>query len=491
MDYDSAFEFAPTPDTQEKMLAMGVGDGSMNADVVRDAFLVFMADCIGDYTSYIVPPSAESKKGGPSHFDDQEAPASINSDKFLAAAAANDRLSPGGGGLAIFLKKLFSTQMFHGLMQDRTSSSANVHRLVFFELAVELCRKLKLVTDLEGTSSRDDDGAEKSPRVGSPSPAEQLSMFYNGTAEGGGNLQYLAKGAGGTTPNERRSESQHQPQLQLQQKGMPVGLVSQLVHEELGNFKLKNDYRDLSEELYESHNATIITTIPEQEQNDEEEDKSGDDSYSFESKCQSPGAKQRAALNQYSNEDINAMKEDQGSDADNSVSISRRPALRIPGPSARGIEIKVEGDGSLSPDSGMRRMAQTQTEARQWSYPVGWPTPMEDAYFAYPDSVLPMIITSLRKQAHELKAQNNRLIMTRSSKELHRRDRLELNTKNPVESAVQIFGAYFLCLPTLIAVLDVEEAEGGEGKEGKKEFTRALGLPRENPEAAAGGEKRR
>ena len=229
--------------------------------------------------------------------------------------------------------------------------------------------------------------------------------------------------------------------------GMPVGLVTQLVHQELGNFSLSKDadYQDLGEELYE-------TAIVEEVERPSE------------------GAPVRVVSNKYNNDDINAMKEDKGSDADNSVNVSRRPALQIPGPSANGIEeaAKVEDGGEAT--GGARRRAMTTTAERMYSYPDGWPTPMEDAFFVYPDAALPKILASLRKQALGLKAQDDRMGLTRAPDEMHRSSKFEFFKKTPLESAIQTYGAYFMCLPTLID----RSGEGGGGKE-KREFQRALG----------------
>jgi hypothetical protein len=447
MDYDSAFEFAPTPDIQEKMKALGVsGDGSMNADVIRDAFLLFMADTMGDFTKNLRPPSHEKEKKNAYHKDPFYATLPyLDVYKVLAVAELNDRTN-GGSGRVEFLTKLFPTQMFSYLVQQRTEKSVNDHRLIFFEEAVKVCDKLKAMSEQEKLDWYDsEDESEKEKKGAAKSPAKRLSQIYK--KEGGMNLQYLTKGVGGMS--ERTSENSSG------MEGQPMGLVTQLVHEELGNFEMQKnaDYQDLDESAGDSI---------------KEEDCEDDITVSTSSS--------RPQSSKFGNQhDINAMKEDKGSDADNSVNVSRRPPLQIPGPSADGITITLSSSNSSSSNSpehgGGRRRAQTATAERQWSYPLGWPTPMEDKFFIYPDSALPKILTSMRKQAWDLRDQENRMALTRSADEIHRSNKFEFFVKDPVESAVQIFGAYFVCLPTLIE--HYESSVGGEASQ--REFHKALG----------------
>ena len=137
MDYDSAFEFAPTPETHEKKTDAGVVEDKMSADVIRDAFLVFMADVMGDYTRYIIPPSLKNAKNSIYASDLSNY---LDVEKLLNGAESEDQA---GGGRKQFLKELSGTQMFSVLVQQRTESSSNDSRLVFFEQAVNLCNSIK------------------------------------------------------------------------------------------------------------------------------------------------------------------------------------------------------------------------------------------------------------------------------------------------------------------------------------------------------------
>ena len=113
---------------------------------------------------------------------------------------------------------------------------------------------------------------------------------------------------------------------------------------------------------------------------------------------------------------LNSSREDKGCDADTSVSVSKRKPLEIPGPSSDGIAEKVREANGDAP----RRRAETATAERQWSYPMGWPTPLEPSFFEYPLKSLPPLLVHLRSQAIEQTHQNKRLILTRSADEVVR-----------------------------------------------------------------------
>jgi hypothetical protein len=360
LDYDSAFEFAPTPDIQEMLQARGMGEQNMNADIVRDAFLCFMADAMGNYTDFLVNPT---KSGGGDNKWGGDLETYIDTQAMIDAAERKDRMSNTGGGRMEFLTSLVSTQMFSVLVQQRTSSSSNDDRLVFFEQVVALCNRINQHAD------DDDDKDEKyPPPPSSPSPSKRLASLFN-TRGGVANIQYLKKGL-----NQKNTNI-------IEGGGKPEGLVVQLVNEDMGSFE-GDDYKDLSQ-------LSIKDRISE-----------GDEDAALAS----------ASSNVPS---VHTHVEDKGCDADTSVSVSSRQPLEIPGPSSEGLE-NSEEDSSEATTGGGRRRAETNTLERQWHYPNGWPTPLEESYFKYPLKCLPEIVRSLRSQAEEHKVQETRAILTRS-----------------------------------------------------------------------------
>lgn len=105
-------------------------------------------------------------------------------------------------------------------------------------------------------------------------------------------------------------------------------------------------------------------------------------------------------------------------------SYSASVSLEIPGPSSEGIgEVELKRRGSC--EVKLRRRAETLTFDRQWSYPDGWPTPLEPTYFDYPAESLPPLVLYLRRQALVQRKQRKRLILTRSADEVVRSGTLE------------------------------------------------------------------
>jgi len=110
------------------------------------------------------------------------------------------------------------------------------------------------------------------------------------------------------------------------------------------------------------------------------------------------------------------------------VSYSKSAPLQIPGPSAAGITTNDSSDPNQN-----RRRAETDTLARQWGYPDGWPTPLEESFFVYPTEALPSILVSMGEQSKRQSAQQRRLILTRSA------DECAFGNKKPSLSSMEPF----------------------------------------------------
>ena len=149
-------------------------------------------------------------------------------------------------------------------------------------------------------------------------------------------------------------------------------------------------------------------------------------------------------------------------------SLRSSQPLQIPGPSSDGIKDKVRNEKGA--DDKTRRRAETTTAERQWSYPQGWPTPLEPTFFEYPEQSLPPLLSALRRQALEQRNQNKRLVLTRSADEMTRSGRLDFALCEAIHSSVQVFGCYFLCVPTQLAHL-----QGAPIRVLNKLFLKALG----------------
>jgi len=420
MDYDSAFEFAPTPDIQEKLSALGNGSGEteMNADVIRDSFLCFMAETIGNYTHYIVPPSLSRKNN---QFGDLRR--FLDVDKFLGDAEDHDRSSKRGGNLVNFLETLCDTQMFSVLVQQRTESSSNDHRLVFFEQCVQTFNKLRNDEDEEASKDAEHKAAA-SPTFISPSKRMSNMLFGSGKTR----KEALNSVTNSTSESsdrhsggDRTLRRQRSMFAQYDAENRVTGLVTQIVHDQLGNFLVDNDFTDLEDDMDGTSSSN----------------KRPDSARSFKS-----------------------ANQNDKTDAESSVSYSKNAPLEIPGPSADGIELESESDGKdCDQDDGndtkhksLRRRAETLTLERQWNYPDGWPTPLEDSFFVYPSSALPNILVSMGEQAKRQSAQQRRLILTRNADDTaFGKKQTPIETMSPTEMILQVYGTYFMCLPTLIA----------------------------------------
>ena len=129
--FDSAFEF--------QTLDEGPGHGPSSSSSssaacgefptleLRDSFMVFMADVLGNYPKYIIPP-----------LEDMSADTYRT---FKEGFSVDDYLADAGTLARPVLTSLTETQMFAVLLQQR--SEAGDYSLVFFEAAAELMREYR------------------------------------------------------------------------------------------------------------------------------------------------------------------------------------------------------------------------------------------------------------------------------------------------------------------------------------------------------------
>ena len=121
--FDSAFEFQ-------------LADGAISSKQwdkfptleVRDAFMVFMIDLLGDYSKYVIPPKQDLSQDVYRTFKEQ-----FNTTEYLADCEKS---------LRPLLTSLMETQMFAVLLQQRSESQQ--FSLVFFESAAEMLREMGL-----------------------------------------------------------------------------------------------------------------------------------------------------------------------------------------------------------------------------------------------------------------------------------------------------------------------------------------------------------
>ena len=138
--FDSAFDFQAYEDFQEPVAVSAHLWENFPTLEIRDYFMNFMADLLGNYQKYIIPP-----------LEDMSADTYRT---FKEEFSVEEYLNDSGVTVRPLLEMLVETQMFAVLLQQR--SEASDYSLVFFESAGELMREYKLqagghnVKDLSG-----------------------------------------------------------------------------------------------------------------------------------------------------------------------------------------------------------------------------------------------------------------------------------------------------------------------------------------------------
>ena len=123
--FDSAFEFQSLDNRSNISTSKWANFPTLE---VRDAFMVFMIDLLGDYWKYIVHPKQDLAEDVYRTFKEQ-----FNTVDYLADSDKNTRL---------LLENLLETQMFAVLLQQRAERSQ--FSVAFFENASELLREMGL-----------------------------------------------------------------------------------------------------------------------------------------------------------------------------------------------------------------------------------------------------------------------------------------------------------------------------------------------------------
>ena len=127
--FDSAFDFQAYEDIQEPSTAISTASWENFPTLeIRDYFMSFMADLLGNYQKYIIPP-----------LEDMSADTYRT---FKEEFSVEEYLNDAGPTVRPLLEMLVETQMFAVLLQQR--SEASDYSLVFFESAGELMREYKL-----------------------------------------------------------------------------------------------------------------------------------------------------------------------------------------------------------------------------------------------------------------------------------------------------------------------------------------------------------
>jgi hypothetical protein len=125
-EFDSAFDFQSQDDSQ---VTASKWEQFPTLEV-RDAFMVFMVDFLGDYPAYVIPP-----------IEDMTVEDTYRT--FREEFSVNDYLDDAGDQTnRASLELLMETQMFAVLLQERSEGSH--YALVFFEQAAHLLRQLGL-----------------------------------------------------------------------------------------------------------------------------------------------------------------------------------------------------------------------------------------------------------------------------------------------------------------------------------------------------------
>jgi hypothetical protein len=150
-EFDSAFDFQSQDEHQISTLKWE----SFPTLLIRDAFLVFMIELLGNYATYIIPPvedmSADTYR------------------TFKEEFYVDDYLEDADVSLRPLLELLLETQMFAVLLQQR--SEGDQYSLVFFENAANLLRELGLSAGGHGIKNTSN---SSQPVFETPAPLYQL-----------------------------------------------------------------------------------------------------------------------------------------------------------------------------------------------------------------------------------------------------------------------------------------------------------------------------
>lgn len=393
---DSAFELPAVPGSE---LEDGPANKpKLNPDVIRDAFLVFMCELLGNYTRFF---NSQEGKGGSA---DGGAGGDMTHNGVFGAFDVPGFVASVDKTAKPLLDKMVLTQMFAALVQQRTDHSHGVDRLVFFETCVQ---ELKERKDAEAAAAAAAAGG------------------------GGGGGGASSAGGGSSAAGRRRLEDRS-----VIAKGAPLRAPDPaagpplLIHQAVASMVRREQLllqQQQQQAQQQQHEALVVPAS----------------SSSSSTPVNSPGAPPSPKHYQSST----------------GFFVDTLPStIIVPGPSAEGcVGVSTANAGPDAPaaSSGQLSVVTLPPQPLSFSY-TQFPILLNKEWMAMPPSSLPPILLEIMSRRKKFLKKGNRMILARSVSECMK-DWQAVGTQiggarnKEIYLAMQIFGIYFMCLPSRVS----------------------------------------
>ena len=394
---DSAFELPAVP-------GLELEDGAtnkpkLNPDVVRDAFLVFVCELLGNYTRFF---NSQEGKGGSA---DGGAGGDMTHNGVFGAFDVPGFVASVDKTAKPLLDKMVLTQMFAALVQQRTDHSHGVDRLVFFETCVQELKERK--------------------------DAEAAAAAAAASGSGGGGVG--GAGAGGVAAGRRRLDDRSvsvkaAPLRAPDPASGPPLLIHQAVasmvrREQLLLQQQQQQLQQAQQTQLQLHEALVVPAS----------------SSSGSTPINSPSPKHYQSSTGFF--------------------IDTLPStIIVPGPSAEGCvgpSTSDAGPDASGASSNQLSVVTLPPQPQSFSY-TQFPILLNKEWMALPPSSLPPILLEIMSRRKKFLKKGNRMILARSVSECMK-DWQAVGTQiggarnKEIYLAMQIFGIYFMCLPSRVS----------------------------------------
>lgn len=390
---DSAFELPAVPGSE---LEDGPANKpKLNPDVVRDAFLVFMCELLGNYTRFF---NSQEGKGGSA---DGGAGGDMTHNGVFGAFDVPGFVASMDKTAKPLLDKMVLTQMFAALVQKRTDHSHGVDRLVFFETCVQELRERK---DAEAAAAA-------------------------AAASGGGGGAGAGSAAAGRRRLDDRSVSVKGAPLRAPDpaSGPPLlihqAVASMVRREQLLLQQQQQQQQQAQQAQMQLHEGLVVPAS----------------SSSGSTPANSPSPKHYQSSTGFF--------------------VDRLPStIIVPGPSAHGCVGPSTDDAGIDASGASSDQLSVMTlplQPQSFSY-AQFPILLNKEWMALPPSSLPPILLEIMSRRKKSLKKGNRMILARSVSECMK-DWQAVGThiggarNKEIYLAMQIFGIYFMCLPSRVS----------------------------------------
>lgn len=367
----------------------------LNPDVVRNAFLVFMCELLGNYTLFFNSQEGNDGSGDGGTVRDATHNGVFGAFDVSGFVASVDKTA------RLLLDKIVLTQMFAALIQQRTEHSQGVDRLVFFETCVQELKERK--------------------DTGTAVVAAAASGVAGSKVGGSGSETAVA---GLRRVDDRSVSVKGEPLWTSDPASGPPLLIHQAVASMVRREKLLLQQQQRAEHVQLQHQEDLMVPAS---------------SSSGTTPVNSPSQRH----NQCST----------GFFVDTLPSI-----ITVPGPSAGGIMGLITSDacpGTFGAFSDQLRVVALPSQPQCFSY-MQFPILLNKEWMAMPPSSLPPILLEIISRRENFLKKGNRMILARSVSECMK-DWQEVGKpiggagNMEIYLAMQIFGIYFMCLPSRVS----------------------------------------